>query len=69
MSIELIEQKLAEIERRLAAVETRTVASPQRPQANPAWRELIGWSKDDDLLRAAARSGAEWREQMNREGK
>ncbi len=29
MSIELIEQKLAEIERRLAAVESKSVASPQ----------------------------------------
>ena len=45
MSIELIEQKLAEIERRLAAVESKSVASPQSLQANPAWRELIGWGK------------------------
>lgn len=34
-----------------------------------SWIELFGWSKDDTLLRDAARSGAEWRERMNREGK
>ena len=68
MSIELIEQKLAEIERRLAAVESKSVASPQRLQANPAWRELIGWEKDDECFREAVRLGAEWRAKANAEG-
>ncbi|MES2708035.1 MAG: hypothetical protein V4726_15695 [Verrucomicrobiota bacterium] len=82
MSTEMMEQKLAELERRLAAVEAVT-ALQNRPQGESAaqsaptferkpkgsWEQLIGWSKDDDLLREAARLGAEWRAEANEEGK
>jgi hypothetical protein len=69
MGIELMEQKWADLERRLSVVEDRSLASPKLLQANPAWRESIGSEKDGPLSREAARLGAQWREQMNREGK
>ena len=61
----MLEQKVAELERRLEAVEATTFA--KKPKG--AWRELIGWAKDDDLHREAARLGAEWRHRMNEEGR
>ena len=64
MSTEAIEKKLAELERRLEAVEGK--AFPRQPKG--AWRELIGWEKDDALFREAVRLGAEWRARMNEEG-
>ena len=65
MSTEMLEQKVAELERRLEAVEAKTFA--RKPKG--AWRELIGWAKDDDPHRGAARLGAEWRQRMNEEGR
>lgn len=65
MSTEAIETKLAELEKRLAAVEGKSPA--QAPKG--AWKELFGWAKDDDLHRDAAKLGAEWRRQMNEEGR
>lgn len=61
----MLEQKVAELERRLQAVEAKTFE--KKPKG--AWRELIGWAKDDDLHREAARLGAEWRQRMNEEGR
>lgn len=81
MSTEMMEQKLAELERRLAAVEAATLPASAQTEApgkatpsferkpKGSWMQLVGWSKDDDLLREAARLGAEWRERMNEEGK
>ena len=65
MSTEMLEQKVAELERRLQAVEAKTFE--KKPKG--AWRELIGWAKDDDLHREAARLGTEWRQRMNEEGR
>ena len=65
MSTELIEQKLADIERRLAALEGN--GFERKPKG--AWRDLIGWEKDDETFREAVRLGAEWRQRMNEEGK
>ncbi|HBJ84805.1 MAG TPA: hypothetical protein DDZ88_13225 [Verrucomicrobiales bacterium] len=45
---------------------------PQRlryvPKPKGSWKKLIGRAKNDDLSLEAFRLGAEWREQMNREG-
>jgi hypothetical protein len=65
MSTEMLEQRVAELERRLEAVEAKTFT--KKPKG--AWRELIGWAKDDDLHRDAARLGAEWHQRMNEEGR
>ncbi len=65
MSNETIENKLAELERRMEAVENKT----QEPKPAGAWKELFGWAKNDDLHRAAAHLGAEWRQQMNEQGR
>ncbi len=34
-----------------------------------SWKKLVGIMKDCDLSEEAFRLGAEWREQMNREGR
>lgn len=65
MSTETIENKLAELEQRLEAVEEKT--QDRKPPG--AWKELFGWAKNDDLHRDAARLGAEWRQQMNEQGR
>lgn len=46
-------------------------ASGQRYTPKPcgSWRKLIGRTQADDLSPEAFRSGAEWRERMNAEGK
>lgn len=49
-----------------------TAAAPKlryTPKPKGSWKKLIGSMKDCDLHREAMRLGAEWREQMNREGK
>jgi hypothetical protein len=38
------------------------------PKPKGSWKKLIGRAKNDDLSVEAFRLGAEWREQMNREG-
>ncbi len=72
MTAETIAQKLAELERRMEAVETKTSERHQQTferKPKGAWRELIGWEKDDELFRDAVRLGAEWRAQANAEGR
>lgn len=39
------------------------------PKPKGSWKEIVGTMKDCDLSPEAFRLGAEWREQMNREGK
>ena len=60
MSIELLEQEIADLKERVAKLETR-----QKPVAKPTWREACGAMKDDEMSREAARLGAEYRAQEN----
>ena len=48
-----------------------TLQKPLRYEPKPkgSWKALVGIMKDCDLAPEAFRLGAEWREQMNREGK
>ena len=39
------------------------------PKPKGSWKKLVGIMKDCDLSEEAFRLGAEWREQMNREGR
>lgn len=39
------------------------------PKPKGSWKMLVGIMKDCDLSPEAFRLGAEWREQMNREGR
>ena len=39
------------------------------PKPKGSWKNLVGIMKDSDLSEEAFRLGAEWREQMNREGR
>ncbi|WP_395746888.1 hypothetical protein [Prosthecobacter sp.] len=39
------------------------------PKPKGSWKKLVGAMKDCDLSEEAFRLGAEWREQMNREGR
>ena len=39
------------------------------PKPKGAWLDAVGTLKECELSEAAFRQGAEWREQMNREGK
>lgn len=64
MSMEMLEQQLAGLQRRVETLEAKADRV-----SKDAWRELIGWEKDDALFRDAVRLGAEWREQANRDGK
>ena len=64
MSIEVMEQEIAELKQRLEKVEAKVEHAPRG-----AWRELIGSQKDDELFRDAERLGAEWRAQANAEGR
>jgi len=47
-----------------AGTKVRYVAKPQG-----SWRKLVGSMKDCDLFDDAMRSGEEWRNRMNREGR
>lgn len=60
----MLEQQLAVLQQRLETLEAKTQSSPKG-----AWRELIGWEKDDELFRDAVRLGAEWRDKANQEGR
>jgi len=60
----MLEQQLVGLQQRLETLEAKTNRGEKE-----AWRELIGWEKDDALFRDAVRLGAEWREQANKEGK
>ena len=64
MSTELLEEKVAELTKRVEALETKLDRAPKG-----AWREIIGWEKDDELFREAVRLGAEWRAKANAEGR
>ncbi len=66
MSIEVIEQKLAELARRVAALEGKTGA---KPLAKDTWREAVGAMTDSDLFEEALRLGAEWRARANANGR
>ncbi len=39
------------------------------PKPKGSWKKLVGSAKDCELSEEAFRLGAEWREQMNREGR
>ena len=56
MSVEGIEQKLAELTARVERLEERS-----KPAAKPMWREALGLIPDDSISREAARLGEEWR--------
>jgi hypothetical protein len=53
----------------LASASADKSALRYEPKPQGSWKKLIGRAKDDDLSLEAFRLGAEWREQMNREGK
>jgi len=50
-----------------AAQETKPLRYAPKPKGS--WRKIVGSMKDCELSREAFRLGAEWREQMNREGR
>jgi hypothetical protein len=60
MSIELLEQEIADLKQRVASLEARG-----KPVAKPTWREAFGAMKDDETSREAARLGAEYRAREN----
>lgn len=60
MSIEMLEQKLAELQQRVEVLEAKVESASKKD-----WRNAFGILKDDDLSREAARLGAEWRKQEN----
>ena len=39
------------------------------PKPKGSWKKIVGSMQDCDLFPEAMRLGAEWREQMNREGR
>ena len=60
MSIELLEQEIADLKKRLERLEAKV-----KPVAKPTWRDAFGAMKDDEISREAARLGAEYRAQEN----
>ena len=64
MSTETLEQELAALKQRVEMLEAKT-----RPVAKSMWLEAAGTQEDDEVYRQAVRLGAEWRAQMNAEGK
>ncbi len=62
MSTKMIEQKLAELQQRVEKLESRPGI---KSTAKGAWREAVGFAKDDELFREAMRLGAEMREKAN----
>lgn len=77
MSTELIEKEVADLKERVALLEQSlgaresqpTTAEILRPKAKDTWRKIVGSVKDSELHREAMRLGAEWRAQMNAEGR
>ena len=62
MNITAIEQELSELKKRVEQLEISAKPGPKL-----AWLQIIGTSKGDDLDREAARLGAEWRQQENKQ--
>ena len=60
MSIELLEQEIADLKKRMEKLEAKV-----QPVAKPTWRDAFGAMKDDEISREAARLGAEYRAQEN----
>jgi hypothetical protein len=63
MSVEALEQRLADLQRRVERLEAARIPNPSE-----SWKEIVGAAKDDDLFEEAMRLGAEWRARANREG-
>ena len=64
MSTTAIEQELEDLKKRVEALERKKQTVP-----NAAWRETVGFAKDDELFDEAMRLGAEWRAKANQEGR
>jgi hypothetical protein len=63
MSVEAIEQKLAELTTRIERLEQK-----DKPSAKPTWREVLGTIPDDGISREAAQLGEEWRRSEGKDG-
>ena len=60
MSLELLEQEIAELKKRMEKLEAKVEPTP-----NQRWRAVVGSIQPNEWTREAARLGAEWRAQEN----